>query len=175
VQKKNPEGPAAIARREWDPFRIMREMLRWDPFQETRPQWPTEFAVYAPAFEVKETKDAFVFKADLPGVREQDLEVTVTGNRLTVSGHRLEEKEEKEKDQTYYAYERSYGSFTRTFTLPDGADTAHVKAELKSGELVIGIPKTPAAVASVRRWLLGTRDARELYRRLASGSLLRGS
>jgi HSP20 family protein len=144
VQQK-PAAPAPIARREWDPFRVMRDMLRWDPFQEMRPLWPNEVTAYAPAFEVKETKDAFVFKADVPGVKEQDLEVTATGNRLTVSGKREEEKESK--DQSYYTYERSYGSFTRTFTLPDASDTTHVKAELKSGELTIVVPKAAEAVA----------------------------
>ena len=143
VQRK-PEA-AAIVRREWDPFRLVRDMLHWDPFQEMRPLWPSEITAYAPAFDVKETKDAFVFKADLPGVKEQDLVVTATGNRLAVSGKRDEEKETK--DEAYYAYERSYGSFTRNFTLPDVCDTAHVKAELKSGELTIVVPKTADAVA----------------------------
>jgi HSP20 family protein len=144
VQKK-PEAPAPIARRDWDPFRVMRDMLRWDPFQEMQPVWSGEAAGYAPAFEVKETKEGFVFKADLPGVKEQDLEVTVTGPRLSISGKRQEEKETKE--ETYYAYERTYGSFTRSFTLPEGADIAHVKAELKAGELTIVVPKTAEAVA----------------------------
>jgi HSP20 family protein len=144
VQKK-PEAPATVARREWDPFRVMRDMLRSDPFQEMRPFWLAETTAYLPAFEVKENKEAYVFKADLPGVKEQDLEVSVTGNRLSVTGKRDQEKETKE--DTYYTYERSYGTFTRTFSLPDGADTAHVRAELKSGELTVVVPKTLEAVA----------------------------
>jgi HSP20 family protein len=63
----------------------------------------------------------------------------------TVTGRREEEKETK--DQTYYAYERSYGSFTRAFTLPEATDTTHVKAELKAGELTIVVPKAAEAVA----------------------------
>jgi HSP20 family protein len=146
VQKKNQvEAPAASARRQWDPFRMARELLGWDPFQEMRPLVSGEIAGFAPAFEVKETKDSFVFKADVPGVKEQDLEVTVTGNRLAISGKREAEKEEKQ--ETYYAYERSYGNFTRTFTLPDEADTAHIKAELKNGEVTVVVPKAAAAVA----------------------------
>jgi HSP20 family protein len=146
VQKKTqPEAPAAIARRQWDPFRLAREMLGWDPFAEMRPLVTGEAVAYAPAFEVKETKDAFVFKADVPGIKEQDLEVRVTGSRLTITGKREAEKEEKQ--ETYYAFERSYGSFTRAFTLPDEADTAHVKAELKNGEVTVVVPKAPAAVA----------------------------
>jgi HSP20 family protein len=146
VQKRNggqPEG--SIARREWEPFRTMRDLLRWDPFGEMTPIFSGQIPAYAPAFEIKETKDSFLFKADVPGVKEQDIEVTSTGNRLTVSGKRESEKEEK--DDNYYAFERSYGSFTRSFTLPEQADTGHIQAELKNGELTIAIPKTPAAVA----------------------------
>jgi HSP20 family protein len=144
VQKRNQEVPA-IARREWDPFRLMRDMLRWDPFREMAAFPAVEAAPYAPAFEVKETKDAFVFKADLPGVKESDLEVSLVGNRLGISGKRESEKEEKA--DTYYALERSYGSFTRSFTLPADIDSEHIKAELKSGELTLVVPKAPAAVA----------------------------
>jgi HSP20 family protein len=146
VQRRNGgELASAGARREFEPFRLMREMLRWDPFQEMKPIWSGEVAAFSPAFDVKETKDSFVFKADLPGIKEQDLEVTSTGNRLTISGKREAEKEEN--DDTYYAYERSYGSFSRSFTLPEQADAAHVKAELKGGELTVVVPKSPAAVA----------------------------
>jgi HSP20 family protein len=136
---------STVARREWEPFRLMRDMLGWDPFREISPLVSVAVPTFAPAFEVKETKESFVFKADLPGIKDADLEVNVAGNRLTVSGKREAEKEEKE--DTYYTYERSYGSFTRTFTLPPEVDTAHVKAELKAGELTIVVPKTPAAVA----------------------------
>jgi HSP20 family protein len=81
--------------------------------------------------DVKETKDAYLFTADLPGVKESDLELSLTGNRLTISGTREEE------------HERSYGSFSRTFTLPDGVDPEHVGAELKDGVLRVNIPKKP--------------------------------
>lgn len=144
VQKKDrPEG--AVARREWDPLRLMRDMLRWDPFREMAPSLAVDVPGYTPAFEVKETKDAFVFKADVPGIREQDLEVNIAGNRLTIGGKRDAEKEEK--GETFYMFERSYGAFSRTFTLPDQADAANVKAELKNGELTVVIPKTATAVA----------------------------
>jgi HSP20 family protein len=146
VQKKSREAaPAPMPRREVEPFRLMRDLLRWDPFQEMRPLWSRELEAYAPAFDVKETRDSFLLKADLPGVKEQDLEVTCAGSRLTISGKRESEKEEK--DDTYYTYERSYGSFTRSFTLPDQTDPSHIKAELKDGELTIVVPKAPDAVA----------------------------
>ena len=145
VQQKNQAQTSTVARRELEPFRLMRDLLRWDPFREMVPAFGVEASSYAPAFEVKETKESFIFKADVPGIKEQDIEVNVAGNRLTIGGKREAEKEEK--TDTFYAYERSYGSFTRTFTVPDQADTSHVKAELKNGELTVVVPKTPAAVA----------------------------
>ena len=76
-------------------------------------------------------------------MKESDLEVTVTGNRLTVSGKR--EAEKQEHTDTYYSYERSYGDFTRAFTLPDGVDMNGVHAELKDGVLTLSVKKTPEA------------------------------
>jgi HSP20 family protein len=145
VQRRTGAEPGSLARRELEPFRMLRDMLRWDPFQEMRPVWTTEQPAFAPAFDVKETKEAFVFKADIAGVKESDIEVSSTGNRLSISGKRESEKEEQ--GDTYYACERSYGSFTRSFTLPEQADAAHIKAELKNGELTVVVPKAPAAVA----------------------------
>ena len=86
VQKKENGETAAVARRDWEPFRLMRDMLRWDPFREMAPALSVEIPSYSPAFEVKETKESFVFKADVPGTKEPDVEVNVAGNRLTISG-----------------------------------------------------------------------------------------
>jgi HSP20 family protein len=143
IVKKDNGGQVPARAGEWDPFRMAREMLRWDPFREMAPPWPSEPTYFQPAFEVKETKESYLFKADLPGVKEQDLDITRTGSRLTVSGKREAEKEDK--GDTFYAYERSYGSFTRAFTLPDGIDGEHVRAELKDGVLTVVVPKTPEA------------------------------
>jgi HSP20 family protein len=145
VQRRDQPQSSTIASREMNPIRLMRDLLRWDPFREMAPTFSVELPSYTPAFEVKETKESFVFKADIPGTKEQDIEVNVAGNRLTIAGRR--EAEREDKSDTFYAYERSYGSFTRTFTLPDQADTSHVKAELKNGELTVVVPKAAAAVA----------------------------
>jgi HSP20 family protein len=143
--RKNGDKPAVPSAAEVarDPWRLIRAMLGWDPFREMAP-FPAldESAVaISPAFDVKETKDAYVFKADVPGIQEKDLEVTMTGNRLTVSGKREAEKEEK--SDRYYTYERNYGSFTRSFTLPDGVDVDHLRATLEHGVLTMSVPKKP--------------------------------
>jgi HSP20 family protein len=93
---------------------------------EMAPVLSVEGSSDSPAFEVKETKEAFVFKADVPGIKEQDVEVNVAGNRLTITGKREAEKEDR--GDTFYTYERSHGSFSRTFTLPDQTDGEHVRA-----------------------------------------------
>ncbi len=126
----------------WDPFRLMRDMLRWDPYREL----DTVFGQaversFAPTFEVKETKDAYVFRADLPDVKDSDLEISLTGNRLSISGRR--EQERHEQGDTFYASERAYGSFTRSFTLPEGIDGDNVSADLKHGVLTLSVPKKP--------------------------------
>lgn len=96
---------------------------------------------FVPAFEVKETKDSYIFKADLPGVKENDLDITLTGDRLTISGKR--ETEQQEESDRFYAYERSFGSFSRSFTLPEGVDVNACNAELKEGVLMLRLPKLP--------------------------------
>jgi HSP20 family protein len=124
-----------------DPFRMMRELLRWDPFAELAPLAAGGRAAFVPTFEVKETKEGYAFRADLPGVRAEDLDIALTGNRLTVSGKR--EEEQRDEGERYYAYERSYGTFSRSFTLPEGVDAEHVQCDLKHGVLTLVLPKKP--------------------------------
>ena len=144
VRKENGNRPAALATEpRWEPFRMMRDLIGWDPFREMAPFVPQVATGFLPSFEVKETKDAYVFKADVPGVKDSDLEVMTTGNRLTVSGKRESEKEEK--TDTYYTCERSYGEFSRSFTLPEGADTNSVHADLTQGVLTLSVRKSPEA------------------------------
>lgn len=121
----------------WDPFRIMLEMLG----EPERAAGYGAQAAFTPAFEVYERKDGYVFKGDLPGVRQEDLEISLTENRLTIAGKR--ESEERKEGERFYAIERVYGQFTRTFSLPEGVDGEHVKAELKDGVLTLVIPKKP--------------------------------
>ena len=117
----------------------MEGLLRFGPQNESV-QRSFEFA---PNFDVKETKDAFLFKADLPGVKESDLEITHTGNRLTIGGKR--DAEDRKEGDNYYMVERSFGSFRRTFTLPESADVDQIKADHQAGVLSISVPKRTAA------------------------------
>ena len=141
----------------WDPFRVMRDVFRFDPFRELEAVASVggEYGLFAPSFDVKENKEGYVFRADLPGVREEDLEISLTGNHLTISGKR--EQEKHEQGDTYYASERSYGSFSRAFTLPDGTDAENVKAELKDGVLQVVVPKKPEV--QPRKIALGKAEA----------------
>lgn len=124
-----------------DPFEMIRELMGWEPLREMIPRLGGPG--FAPSFDVKEAKDAYVFRADLPGVKEEDLEVALTGERLTISGKREEERQTE--DERYYSSERSYGSFSRSFTLPSGIDADHVSADLKNGVLSVIVPKKPEA------------------------------
>jgi HSP20 family protein len=139
IEKTQEQAPVPAAPAAWDPFRLMREMLRWDPFRELAPYPTKEQLRFSPSFDVKETPEGFVFKADLPGIKEQDLEISLTGKRLNVTGKR--EVEERKEGEHFYSFERSYGSFSRTFTLPDGVQADKVHAELKDGVLTLMLPK----------------------------------
>lgn len=121
-----------------DPFSIARELLAWDPFT-GRPA----ASAFSPAFEVKETTEAFVLKADLPGVAETDLDIAVHNNVLSVSGSR--QAEERKDGDTYALYERQFGSFSRSFQLPELADGEKISAKLEHGVLTLTIGKKAEA------------------------------
>ena len=100
-------------------------------------------SAFVPAFEVKETHEAFVLRGDLPGVAESDLDIAVHNNILTVSGSR--QAEERKEGESYALYERQYGSFSRSFSLPDTADGDRVDAKLDAGVLTLTIWKKAEA------------------------------
>jgi len=142
IIKRDQGTPQLSQRGTLDPFEMMREMLSWEPFREVSRFGGAGTGLgFTPTFDVKETKDAYVFKADLPGCKEEDVDISLTGNRLMISGKREEEK--REEGERFYAYERSYGTFSRAFTLPEGVDAEHVRAELKDGVLNVVVPKVP--------------------------------
>src|SRR5438067_12170881 len=100
---------------------LARELLQFDPFFTPR--------TFAPAFEVKETPESFLLKADLPGVDEKDLDISVDKGVLTVSGSRA--AEQRKDGESYTVYERRFGAFSRSFQLPDIADADKIEAKLE--------------------------------------------
>ncbi|MDI1446141.1 Hsp20/alpha crystallin family protein [Polyangium sp. 6x1] len=119
----------------------MREMLAWDPFAEMESFLPQGRA-FVPDMEVRETRDGYMIRADLPGMKEDDVSIDVSARRLTISGKR--EEEQRDEGERFWAYERSYGSFTRSFTLPEGIDPDRIDANLSNGVLEVHIPKSKA-------------------------------
>ena len=134
----NGNGSGSQVARYRDPFAMARDLLSWDPFFGGRPA-----SAFAPSFEVKETTDAFVLKADLPGVADNDLDIAVHNNVLTVSGSR--QAEERREGESYALYERQFGSFSRSFALPDQADSERIEAKLDRGVLTLTIGKKAEA------------------------------
>lgn len=137
-------------------------LVRWDPFREledmsdrlnrmfgrpvARPESGKEaitVADWIPAVDISETDAEYLIKAELPEVKKEDVKVTVQHGVLTIHGERKHEKDEKGK--RYHRVERSYGSFTRSFTLPDEVDETKVRAEYKDGMLHLHLPKSEKA------------------------------
>ena len=130
----------------WRPFRELGEMERrfedifGRPFlPSVRRRLPIEERGWAPPIEVFEKEDKFVVKAELPGMKEEDIDVSVVGDTLTVKGERKTETEVKEED--YYCCERSYGSFFRSIALPSTVDAEKIEASYENGVLEVSLPK----------------------------------
>jgi HSP20 family protein len=130
---------------EWRPFRevsrLRREMDRlWDDYfgPGRRGLQPLQ-AEFAPAVDVKETAEAVVVKAEVPGMDAKDINISVTGDVLTIKGEKKSEREEKEEN--YHVVERSYGSFSRSLVLPAAADLDNIEAKYDKGVLTVTCPK----------------------------------
>ena len=110
-------------------------------------------AEWAPLVDITEDDKEYLIKADLPEVKKEDLKVTMHDDVLTVSGDRKYEKEEKGKK--YHRVERAYGSFVRSFTLPENAEESKVRAEFKDGVLNVHLPKSEQAKAKTHEVKVG--------------------
>jgi HSP20 family protein len=132
----------------WDPFREFNTLqdrmnrLFHDSFSEGREEGLTTTA-FAPPVDVYEDEHNVTLKIEVPGIDEKDIDVRIENNTLTVHGERKFEKEEKEEN--YRRVERQYGSFTRTFTLPNTVDTENVAANYEKGVLKIKLAKKAEA------------------------------
>lgn len=137
-------------------------LIKWNPFNEledisnrlnqifARPvaqsesgQQMLKMADWAPSVDISETDKAFVIKAEIPEVKKEDVKVTIDDGMITIQGERKMEKEEKGKK--FHRIERSYGSFVRSFCLPDGVDESKAKAEFKDGMINVTLPKSEKA------------------------------
>jgi HSP20 family protein len=100
---------------------------------------------WMPAVSVSETKDELLLTAELPGLAEDDISIELENNVLTVSGEKNEVREEEDEERKYHVYERSYGSFSRSFTLPRTVDGQNIVATFDNGILTVKLPKVPEA------------------------------
>jgi HSP20 family protein len=144
----------------WRPFESLRQeidrlfndfgMSGWQPFPFRRPSWATEPVFQRemtwptmPAVDVTDSEKAYEITAELPGMDEKSIEVKVADGNLTIKGEKEEETEEKKKD--YYMRERRFGSFERSFEVPESVDLNKIEASFKKGVLTVTLPKKAEA------------------------------
>lgn len=144
ITRWNPERGVSS----WSPFRDLVNMEReiGRVFNGLFPEYDAENAVmaqWAPRVDVSESKDAYLIKAELPGVSKNDVKITLHDNVLTIKGEKKEEKEEK--DVNVHRIERSYGVFERAFSLPLTVKSEKIDASFKDGVLSIILPKAEEA------------------------------
>lgn len=134
--------------RDDDPFgSLFREVQKtFEDFSRRSPLAGLGSDMLAPRIDIAESKDAIDLTAELPGVDEKNVDVTLADGVLTIRGEKKAERDEKDKDKNWHVVERSYGSFSRTISLPFDPDSAKVEAKFEKGVLHIHLPK-PAEVA----------------------------
>lgn len=128
----------------WEPFREVEEMLRqYSPFVgRALRRTGGDGSDWTPVADICETDKEFVIKAELPEVRKEDVKITLENGVITIAGERRHEKEHKDANEI--RVESFYGTFSRSFVLPDNIDAKGILAESKDGVLRVRIPKTPA-------------------------------
>jgi HSP20 family protein len=119
--------------------------------RELEPLWKfeTSFGMAAPAVDVAEKDKSYEITAELPGLDASNVELSLSGDVLTIKGEKQEEKEQKEK--IYFLSERRYGSFQRSFELPQGVDRDKIDAKFEKGVLTVSLPKTAQAVQQQKK------------------------
>lgn len=151
--KTDAKATTAPTSAAWHPFedlhrevdRLFEDFGRGSWFRPLRSIEPAlQRAIWGtPAVDIVEKESAFELAAELPGMDASNIEVTLRNGNVVLKGEKQEEKEEKTKD--YFLKERQYGSFERSFAVPDGVDTARITAEFKNGVLKVMLPKTAEA------------------------------
>ena len=134
---------------QWDPFSDLLDMRRemdqlfGSFFGGTPAGMAAAEGVWAPAVDIQETKDGFIVEAELPGMKQDDIQITIVDNTLTLKGERKREHEVRE--EAYTRVERAYGTFQRALALPSVVDPTMVRAKYKDGVLTIELPKKEEA------------------------------
>lgn len=151
IQREESQGVVPGGSSGWHPLqRISKFFKRHSPFKgrekaelSGEKEEAAELLQESPEFiadvEVKENSKSYLFHVDVPGFKEKDVEVFLDGSYLIIKGHREIEKEKK--TETYYLNERSFGSFTRSFLLPEQANQDAIRATLKDGVLTVEVDK----------------------------------
>ena len=126
-------------------FNLHNEMGRifGDLFDSQEKDSNGETTAWMPTVDISETENNFEIRAELPGVNDEDVKVSVTDNLLTIQGEKRQE--EKTDQKNYHRVERRYGNFQRSFTLPRNVETSNIKAGYKDGVLTLSIPKAEEA------------------------------
>lgn len=159
---KKPETSGAVAPRYRDPFsemraemdRVLESFLGPSIFnRQPLSSRAQTAALVAPDIDVRENDKEIVFEAELPGIDEKDVQVAVRDGVLSMKGEKKSERDEK-KD-TYHLVERSYGSFERSFRLPDSVDEEKIKADFTKGVLRVVVPKRAEAVKTEKKIPIG--------------------
>ena len=122
-----------------------RRMFDWEPMRRSE----TAFTFAAPSVDVAEDAKAYKITAELPGLEDKDIDVSIAGDMLVLKGEKTQAKEQKDKN--YHMSERAYGSFQRAFALPDGVDRNKIAADLAKGVLTITLPKTAEAAKPAKK------------------------
>ena len=148
---KSPDRPVSRPR---DIFSAMRDDMDrlFEHFEAGWPRWPVASGgqrLTVPELDVRENADAITIEAELPGVDEKDVSVTLANGVLTIKGEKKQEKDEK--TGSYHVTERSFGSFERSILLPDTIDEAKVEAKFDKGVLTVSAAKKPEAVKTERK------------------------
>jgi len=142
----------------WNPFRELEDLLDvYRPLSRRGRQGEAHeimtTADWAPVVDIRESEKEYVIKAELPEVKKEDVKVTLNDGVLLIQGERSMEKEEGEPKGKYHRIERSYGSFARSFSLPEDVDAEKISAEHKEGMLYLHLPKhevPPAKAVEVK-------------------------
>ena len=129
----------------WEPFREMESLFNRYSKLARRNALNGDQDSWTPSADISETEREYLIKANLPEVRKEDVKVTLDNGALTISGERKQEKQDKSENEI--RVESFYGTFSRTFQLPDNVDAGSVRAESKDGVLKIHIPKKESARA----------------------------